>query len=151
MHHRTNATLRYATLTLTLTRYVMAAYSLNGTYLGLRELGDELQLCSGKAEDPTAFLQFGVGLEASARWLEPFAQPDPRLSLDLTLGRAPKPTPKDKAKPNLYPNRSPHPNPDPKPRPQTQTPNPDPKPRPYPYPKPPSRSSARSSSARCSP
>ena len=43
--------------------YVMAAYSLNGTYLGLRELGDELQLCTGKAEDPTAFLQFGVGLE----------------------------------------------------------------------------------------
>jgi len=41
----------------------MAAYSLNGTYLGLRELGDELQLCTGKAEDPTAFLQFGVGLE----------------------------------------------------------------------------------------
>ena len=99
----------------------MAAYSLNGTYLGLRELGDELQLCTGKAEDPTAFLQFGVGLEARARWLEPFAQPDPRLSVDLTLGRAPKPTPKDKAKPNLYTNRSPHPNADPKPRAQTQT------------------------------
>ena len=31
------------------------------------------------------------------------------------------PTPKDKAKPNLYRNRSPHPNADPKPRPQTQT------------------------------
>mgnify|MGYP002836035031 CR=1 FL=1 len=41
---------------------MLAAYSLNGTYLGLRELSDELQLCSGKAEDPTAFLKFGVGL-----------------------------------------------------------------------------------------
>ena len=44
-------------------RYVLAAYSLNGTYLGLRELSDELQLCSGKAEDPTAYLKFGVGLK----------------------------------------------------------------------------------------
>jgi hypothetical protein len=47
--------------------YVLAAYSLNGTYLGLRELSDELQLCSGKAEDPTAFLKFGVGLKVECR------------------------------------------------------------------------------------
>ena len=46
---------------------MLAAYSLNGTYLGLRELSDELQLCSGKAEDPTAFLKFGVGLKVECR------------------------------------------------------------------------------------
>ena len=60
--HRAPRTMHRAPLT-SYCRYVLAAYSLNGTYLGLRELSDELQLCSGKAEDPTAYLKFGVGLK----------------------------------------------------------------------------------------
>ena len=41
--------------------YLLAGYTLNGTYLGLSELTTELQLCTGGAADPTAFLDFGTG------------------------------------------------------------------------------------------
>lgn len=43
-------------------RYVLASYSLNGTYLGLSELSDQLQLCAGGAHNPTAFLDFGTSM-----------------------------------------------------------------------------------------
>ena len=43
-------------------RYVLAAYTLNGTFVGLHELADELQLCSGGASNPSAYLDVGTGL-----------------------------------------------------------------------------------------
>jgi len=43
-------------------KYMVASYSLNGTYLGLAELSDELQLCTGVARDATAYLTFGTGM-----------------------------------------------------------------------------------------
>ena len=43
-------------------KYMIASYSLNGTYLGLSELSDELQLCTGVARDTTAYLTFGTGM-----------------------------------------------------------------------------------------
>ena len=44
-------------------RYVLAAYSLNGTYLGLTELKSQLQLCTGGASNPTAYLDFGTSMK----------------------------------------------------------------------------------------
>eukprot|EP00965_Chrysotila_dentata_P224769 6194377-Pleurochrysis_carterae.AAC.1 len=43
--------------------YELATYSLNGSYIGLTPLTTQLQLCTGRAADPTAFLDFAHGLE----------------------------------------------------------------------------------------
>lgn len=44
-------------------RYVLAPYSLNGTFLGLVELTNQLQLCTGGASSPSSFLNFGTALQ----------------------------------------------------------------------------------------
>ena len=101
--------------------YVMAAYSLNGTYLGLRELGNELQLCTGKAEDPTAFLQFGVGLEVECSLklgtLLAVTEPtfyDLYLRVDneqlYPVRSNPNPNPNPNPDPNADPDANPNPN-----------------------------------------
>ena len=41
-------------------RYVLAGYSLNGTYQGLVELSDQLQLCAGGGASATSYLDFGT-------------------------------------------------------------------------------------------
>ena len=46
-------------------RYVLASYSLNGTFLGLEELTHQLQLCTGGARAPSAYLDFGTSMRIS--------------------------------------------------------------------------------------
>ena len=46
-------------------RYLLAAYSTNGTYLGLQELTTQLQLCRGGAADPAAFLDVGTDMRVA--------------------------------------------------------------------------------------
>ena len=43
-------------------RFVLAPYSLNGTFLGLVELTTQLQLCTGGASSPQAFLNFATSM-----------------------------------------------------------------------------------------
>jgi len=45
--------------------YVLAAYTLNGTFLGLQPLTQQLQLCTGVAKNPAAFLKVGTALKVS--------------------------------------------------------------------------------------
>ena len=47
-------------------QFVIASYSLNGTFLGLNNLTDQLQLCGGKSSDvdiTTSFLNYGTSFE----------------------------------------------------------------------------------------
>ncbi|KAL1495402.1 hypothetical protein AB1Y20_016770 [Prymnesium parvum] len=53
-------------------QYMLAAYSLNGTYLGLSVLDAQLQLCSGISRHPSAFRSVGTSQ---------------RLACDLTLSQ----------------------------------------------------------------
>ena len=46
-------------------RYLLASYSLNGTYLGLTDLASQLQLCESGAEDPSAWLNVGNDFRVS--------------------------------------------------------------------------------------
>lgn len=46
-------------------KYVVAAYAINGTFLGMQPFAEQLQLCTGVAADPSAFLRVGTALKVS--------------------------------------------------------------------------------------